>query len=132
MLLILIFIDAGHPVSHNAALCLSNSSFASNVIQHQIYMRLVADCSGECLVLGASNAFLFTKADRVENRLHFLHERDHVLGNLIPYIFHPLLLLHCSLHITLTFVKRHKCALALVGSCGVLVTAMGRLLGMLR
>ena len=63
MLLILILIDAGHPVSDNAALRLGNSSFASNVIQHQVYMRLVADRSGECLVLGAPDAFLFTKAD---------------------------------------------------------------------
>ena len=132
MLLILILIDAGHPVCHNAALRLSNSSFASNVIQHQVHMRLVADRCGECLVLGASDALLFTKADRVENRLHLLHERDHVLGNLIANIFHPLLLQHCSLHIALTFVERHKCALALVGSCGVLVTAMGCLLSMLR
>ena len=87
MLLIVIIVDTCHPVCHNAALGLRDSSLACDVIQHEVNMRLVADSCGESLVFGPSDALLFTEADRVEHRLHLFHQRDHVFRYLVPDLF---------------------------------------------
>ena len=72
----------GDSVGNDTALSLSDATLASNIVQNQVDMSLIADCSRKGLEFRAAHVLLLAKTDRIEYTLHFLHHWNHVCWEL--------------------------------------------------
>ena len=112
--LFVLLLTRSHSVSDDAAFCLSNTALASYIVKNEIDVLLTANGSGESLILGPiGGLLLLSKTDRVQNTLHFFHQRDHVRGYLC---FQVRVLAHS--HLVLVLLERNE--LAIGHRCGLI------------